>query len=162
MPRSINLEEKTAMKKLPCFVITLAGVLGAMAAAAAEPYCSWEADNYGIDAPLCGLSGDPERGRVLAYERKKGNCLACHTMPIPEEQFHGTIGPNLAGVGSRYSEGQLRLRLVDMKVINPVTLMPGFYKNPDELSRVKKEFQGQTPLTAQEIEDVVAYLETLQ
>jgi sulfur-oxidizing protein SoxX len=65
-------------------------------------------------------------------------------------------------VGSRYSEGQLRLRLVDMKVINPVTLMPGFYKNPDKLSRVSQEFQGQTVLTAQEIEDVVAYLETLQ
>ena len=149
------------MKILPCIVAVL-GVLGAVTEAAGEEYCSWEADNYAIDAPLCGLTGDAGRGRVLAYERKKGNCLACHAMPIPEEQFHGTIGPNLAGAGSRYSEGQLRLRLVDMKVINPVTLMPGFYKNPEELNRVMKEFQGKTPLTAQEIEDVVAYLETLQ
>jgi len=152
------------MKRLAYLAVTLAGALGAVAAGAGEgeTYCTWEAADYAIDAPLCGLSGNPERGRMLAYERKKGNCLACHTLPIPEEQFHGNIGPNLDGVGSRYSEGQLRLRLVDMKVINPMTLMPGFYKNPDELSRVMKEFQGKTPLTAQEIEDVVAYLETLQ
>jgi len=150
------------MKRLPCLVVALAGALGAVTAGAGEAYCTWQADNYAIDAPLCGLTGNPERGRVLAYERKKGNCLACHTLPIPEEQFHGNIGPNLAGVGTRYSEGQLRLRLVDMKLINPATLMPGFYKNPDQLSRVSKEFQGKTPLTAQEIEDVVAYLGTLQ
>lgn len=150
------------MKRLPYLVVVLAGVLGVVGVQAGETYCQWKADNYAISAPLCGLAGNPERGRVLAYERKKGNCLACHKMPIPEEQFHGNIAPNLAGVGSRYSEGQLRLRLVDMKVINPVTLMPGFYKNPDELNRVMKEFQGKTPLTAQEIEDVVAYLGTLQ
>lgn len=149
------------MKILPC-VVAVAGILGGVAAASAAEYCAWEVQDYAIDAPLCGLAGNAERGRVLAYERKKGNCLACHTMPIPEEAFHGTIGPNLAGVGARYSAGQLRLRLVDMKVINPATLMPGFYKKPGELHRVAKEFQGQTPLSAQEVEDVVVYLGTLQ
>jgi sulfur-oxidizing protein SoxX len=149
------------MRILP-YLVAIAGVWGGVAAAADEQYCAWEVDNYAINAPLCGLTGNPERGRVLAYERKKGNCLSCHTMPIPEEPFHGNIGPNLAGVGERYSEGQLRLRIVDMKVINPMTLMPGFYKNPEQLVRVMKEFQGKPPLTAQEVEDVVAYLETLK
>jgi sulfur-oxidizing protein SoxX len=149
------------MKILP-YLVAIVGMLGGVAAAADEQYCAWQVDNYAINAPLCGLTGNPERGRVLAYERKKGNCLSCHTMPIPEEQFHGNIGPNLAGVGARYNEGQLRLRIVDMKVINPMTLMPGFYKNPEQLVRVMKEYQGKPPLTAQEVEDVVAYLETLQ
>ena len=149
------------MKVHTCFIAVL-GILGAVTANAENEYCAWIVEDYSISAPLCGLGGNAGRGRVLAYERKKGNCLACHAMPIPEEQFHGNIGPNLAGVGSRYSAGQLRLRLVDMKVLNPMTLMPGFYKNPEDLSRVSKEFQGKTPLTAQEIEDVVAYLGTLQ
>lgn len=149
------------MKKIPCIAAVLC-FAWTMPAAAGDTYCEWTADNLAINEPLCGLAGDPARGRVLAYERKKGNCLACHTMPIPEEQFHGNIGPNLAGVGSRYSAGQLRLRLVDMKLINPMTLMPGFYKNPQDLHRVMANFQGKTPLSAQEIEDVVVYLETLK
>ena len=149
------------MKKLPCILAAL-GMLGAIPADAGDKYCAWKADNFSINESLCGLTGNAERGRKLSYERKKGNCLACHQMPIPEEQFHGNIAPPLNGVGSRYSAGQLRLRLVDMKLLNPMTLMPGFYKNPDELSRVMKKFQGKTPLTAQEIEDVVVYLGTLK
>ena len=149
------------MKKLICIVAAL-GIMGAMPAVAGDEYCVWKVDNFSINKPLCGLTGNAEKGRTLAYERKKGNCLACHQMPIPEQSFHGNIGPNLDGVGSRYSEGQMRLRIVDMKVINPMTLMPGFYKHPDDLNRVKKKFQGKTPLTAQEIEDVVAYLGTLK
>lgn len=149
------------MKKLPC-ILTALGILVAIPADAGDKYCVWKADNLSINESLCGLTGSAERGRKLAYERKKGNCLACHKMPIPEEQFHGNIGPPLDGVGSRYSAGQLRLRLVDMKILNPMTLMPGFYKNPDDLIRVMKQFQGKTPLTAQEIEDVVVYLGTLK
>lgn len=149
------------MKTIPCLVAA-AGLLGSVAAASAEEYCTWSAKDYAVDAPLCGLAGNPERGRILASDRKKGNCLACHKMPIPEEQFHGTIAPDLTGVGGRYNGGQLRLRIVNMKVLNPATLMPGFYKNPDELVRVSEEFQGKTPLSAQEVEDIVAYLETLK
>ncbi len=139
-------------------------IMGASPVIAGDKYCEWKvkAEDFSINEPLCGLAGNAEHGRTLAAKRKKGNCLACHAMPIPEEQFHGNIGPPLVGVASRYSEGQLRLRLVDMKEINPGTLMPGFYMHPDKLARVKKEFQGKTPLTAQEVEDIVVYLGTLK
>ena len=127
-----------------------------------EKYCEWQANDYAISQPLCSLKGNAERGRKLVIDRKIGNCLACHQMPIPEEDFHGTIAPPLIGVGGRYTAGQLRIRLVDIKLINPASLMPSFYKNPDNLQRVAKQFQGRPPLTAQQVEDIVAYLETLK
>jgi len=107
------------------------------------------------------LPGDAKRGKKIAIHRKKGNCLACHQMPIPEEQDHGLTGPALDGVGSRMTEGELRLRLVDPKVANADTMMPAFYK-VDGLHRVLKKFKGKPILKAQEIEDVVAYLKTLK
>lgn len=149
------------MKKLLSIFILL-GIITALPTHAGEEYCTWKVEDFSINEALCGLAGNPDRGRKLAINRKKGNCLACHVMPIPEESFHGNIGPPLAGAASRYKEGQLRLRMVDMKDINPMTLMPGFYKHPDKLHRVKKEFQGKTPLTAQEVEDIIAYLITLE
>jgi sulfur-oxidizing protein SoxX len=83
-------------------------------------------------------------------------------MPIPEQDFHGNIAPPLNGVGGRYTAAGLRMRLVDIKQINPMSLMPSFYKHPDKLANVAKKFKGKTVLTAQEIEDIVAYLETLK
>jgi sulfur-oxidizing protein SoxX len=127
-----------------------------------DDYCRWQAERFAIDAPLCGLQGDPTRGRLIAIDSHGGNCLACHQMPIPEESFHGTVGPPLHGVGGRYTEGQLRLRLVDEQQINPFTIMPGFYRDPREANRVADEFWGKTFLTAQQVEDVVAYLMTLK
>jgi sulfur-oxidizing protein SoxX len=127
-----------------------------------EAYQSWKATDYSISAPLGGLKGNLVNGRKVAIHRGKGNCLACHQMPISEEEFHGEIGPPLGGVGSRYDEGQLRLRIVNMQELNPGTLMPPFYKHPDQFNRVSKQYQGRTILTAQEVEDVVAYLMTLK
>ena len=151
------------MKKL-LSIVAMLGIGAAMPVLAGDEtqYYSWKVEDLAINQPLGGLKGDAERGRKLVISRKKGNCLACHKMPIPEEDFHGNIAPPLGGVATRYSEGQLRLRVVDIKQINPMSLMPGFYKDPSKLHRVKKEFQGKTPLTAQEVEDVVAYLETLE
>ncbi len=114
-----------------------------------------------IAQSLTGQPGDPIKGRAVAVHRKKGNCLACHGMPAPEQQFHGNIGPDLAGVASRYSAGELRLRLVDATIINEDTIMPAFYRNTG-LHRVLKKFKGKTVLSAQEIEDVLAYLMTLK
>ncbi len=118
-------------------------------------------DGSSIPQSLTGKPGDSARGRKVAINRRKGNCLGCHKMPIPEEQFHGEVGPDLAGVGSRYQEGELRLQVVNSKVINPDTIMPAFYRNSG-FHRVMKKFQGKTIISAQDVEDVVAYMMTLK
>ena len=118
-------------------------------------------DGTSIPKSLTGKPGDAKKGRELAIHRKKGNCLACHSLPIPEQSFHGDVGPDLKGVADRYSEGELRLRLVNPKVVNEDTIMPAFYKN-DGLNRVMKKFKGKTVLAAQDVEDIVAYLVTLK
>jgi sulfur-oxidizing protein SoxX len=118
-------------------------------------------DESTIEKSLTGKPGNAKKGRSLASNRKKGNCLACHKMPIPEQQFHGNIGPELTGIGDSYSAGELRLRIVNSKIINPDTIMPAFY-NKDGYNRVLKKFKGKTILSAQEVEDIVAYLLTLK
>jgi sulfur-oxidizing protein SoxX len=118
-------------------------------------------DDSKIEQSLTGKPGDPTKGREVAINRKQGNCLACHTMPIPEQQFHGEVAPDLAGVASRYSEAELRLRVVDPKVLNPDTIMPAFYKVAG-LHRVLKKFEGKSILSAEQVEDVIAYLMTLK
>jgi len=125
-------------------------------------YCAWEADGFAIEAPLCGLDGDAARGRVIAADSHAGNCLACHKMPIPEEPFHGTVGPPLDGIGARYSASQIRLRIVDEQQVNPFTIMPGFYRDPALANRIADAYWGKTFLTAQQVEDLVAYLVTLR
>ncbi len=117
--------------------------------------------DYSISESLTGQPGDAEKGRAVAIDRKRGNCLACHTLPIPEQPFHGRIAPPLNGVGARYTVGQLRLRVVDPKVVNPNSIMPAFYKS-EGFHRVMEEFEGKPILTAAEVEDVVAYLATLK
>jgi sulfur-oxidizing protein SoxX len=116
--------------------------------------------NDTIPVSLTGVPGDPVKGKKLVINRKKGNCLACHAMPIPEQQFHGEVGPDLNGVGSRLSEAELRLQLVNSKALNPETIMPAFHKVA--LNRVLKKFKGKTILGAQEIEDILAYLVTIK
>lgn len=118
-------------------------------------------DGSSIPKSLTGKAGDPEKGRAVAIHRKKGNCLACHTMPVPEQPFHGEVGPDLAGVASRLSEGEIRLRIVNPKYANPGTIMPAFYRT-EGLHMVAKKFQGKPMLTAEEVEDIVAYLMTLK
>ena len=125
-------------------------------------YCHWEVKNLAIDEPLCGLQGDPQRGLKIAIDTHAGNCLACHMLPIPEEPLHGTVGPPLYGIGARMTEGQIRLRMVDEQKINPATIMPGFYSDPRKANRVANDFWGKTFLTAQQLEDVVAYLMTIK
>jgi L-cysteine S-thiosulfotransferase len=114
-----------------------------------------------IPAPLTDQPGDAERGRRIVLDRNGGDCIICHAMPLPERQFHGTVGPPLDGVGRRYTAGELRLRLVDPKAINAQSVMPAYYK-VEGLYRVLSRYDGQTLLSAQQIEDIVAYLLTLQ
>jgi sulfur-oxidizing protein SoxX len=114
-----------------------------------------------IPVSLTGAPGDPVRGKAIVVSRQTGLCLLCHSAPLPEEKFQGTIGPDLKGVGSRNTEGQLRLRIVDPRIFNPDTIMPAYYRR-DGLERVAPAFRGKTVLTAEQIENVVAFLMTLR
>ncbi|MGH8063660.1 MAG: sulfur oxidation c-type cytochrome SoxX [Candidatus Entotheonellia bacterium] len=117
--------------------------------------------NDTIPEPLTDQPGDAERGRRVVLDREGGDCLICHAMPLPQRQFHGTIGPPLDGVGDRYTAGELRLRIVDPKVFNPATIMPAYYR-VEGLHRVLERYRAKPLLTAQQVEDVVAYLLTLK
>jgi sulfur-oxidizing protein SoxX len=113
-----------------------------------------------IPASLTGSPGDPVRGRAIVINRQS-TCILCHSGPFTEEKFQGDLAPSLAGAGSRWSEGQLRLRLVDASRFNPATIMPPYYR-VEGLERVGASWRGKTILSAQQIEDVVAYLVTLR
>lgn len=137
-------------------------LISVAAQAADTQFIPWQAKLDAIPQPLAGLTGNPARGRAAAKDPDKGNCLACHELPITEEGFQGTLGPPLAGVGARLSAGQLRLRIADETKVNPVTVMPSFYRDPKTMYSVLNEYYGKTMLTAQEVEDIVAYLLTLK
>ncbi len=140
------------------FGVAVAGAISF--SAQAEELTTFEVVDGTIPVSLTGAPGDAEAGRATAINRKKGNCLACHVMPIPEQQFHGLTGPAIETPGADFSEAELRMRIVDAKVINDDTMMPSFYKNGQH--RVLKKFVGVPILSAQEVEDVVAYLMTLK
>jgi sulfur-oxidizing protein SoxX len=114
-----------------------------------------------IPVPFTGVPGDASRGRAIVADRQLGLCLLCHTGPIPEERFQGTLAPSLAGAGRRWSTAQLRLRIADAQRLNPGSLMPPYHRT-DGLVRVGAAWRGRPLLTAQQVEDVVAYLATLQ
>jgi len=114
-----------------------------------------------IRASLSGARGDAARGRAIVVNRQLGLCLLCHSGPFPEERFQGNIGPDLNGIGARLSEGQIRLRVADPGRLNPATIMPAYFRS-EGLTRVARAFQGKTVLTAEQIEDVVAFLTTLK
>jgi L-cysteine S-thiosulfotransferase len=113
-----------------------------------------------IPASLTGIPGDAARGRALVLDRAS-TCILCHSGPFPEARFQGDLAPSLAGAGSRWTEGQLRLRLVDASRLNPATIMPSYYR-VDGLVRVGPAWRGKPILSAEQIEDIVAYLASLR
>jgi L-cysteine S-thiosulfotransferase len=113
-----------------------------------------------IPASLTGSKGDPARGRAIVANRQVGLCLLCHSGPFPEERFQGNLAPDLRS-SARLSEGQIRQRLVDPAKANPDTIMPAYFK-AEGLNRVAPSLRGKTVLTAEQIEDIVAYLVTLK
>jgi sulfur-oxidizing protein SoxX len=116
----------------------------------------------GIPAPLPGTSaGDAARGRAIVANRQLGLCLLCHRAPIAEERQQGTLATDLAGVGRRWNTAQLRLRVADPKRLNPDSVMPAYHRTTG-LTRVGAAWRGRPVLQAQQVEDVVAWLETLQ
>ena len=147
---------RTCAAGLIIVTTALAGVAGAETGL--RPYA---VVGDAIPAPLTGAKGDPERGRAIVVNRQVGLCLLCHSGPFPDERFQGTLAPDLKGTGGRWSEGQLRLRIVDSSRLNRDTIMPSYYR-VDGLTRVAPSFQGKPILTAEQIEDVVAYLATMR
>jgi L-cysteine S-thiosulfotransferase len=148
------------MHRLLGATVIIAASVGMTFAASAE-VVAYQIVDDGIPKSLTGKAGDAKAGRKVAYNRKTGNCLACHKLPIPEQQFHGEVGPDLKGVASRYSEAEIRLRVVDSKKMNSDTIMPAFYRDTG-FTRLQKKWVGKSILKAQEVEDLVAYLMTLK
>ena len=109
---------------------------------------------------LTASPGDPVRGRAIVLSRQTGLCLLCHSGPFPEERFQGNLAPELTISASRLSAAQLRARIMDASRFNPGTIMPTYYK-AQNLQRVAPKFIGQSILNEQEIEDVVAFLVSL-
>jgi sulfur-oxidizing protein SoxX len=129
-------------------------------ATSAQELRSYTVTDDAIPQSLTGMPGDAARGRALVLDRTS-TCILCHNGPFPEVKFQGDLAPDLAGAGSRWSESQLRLRLVDASRLNPVTIMPSYYRL-DGLDRVGSAWRGRPILSAEQIEDIVAYLTTLR
>jgi len=138
----------------------IAAAIFAGASAAAQELRPYTVTGDAIAQSLTGAPGDAERGLKIVTNRQIGLCLLCHSGPYGD-RFQGTMAPDLSGAGSRWNEGQLRLRIVDASRFNPDTIMPPYYRI-DGLNRVAPNFRGKTILTAEQIEDVVAYLMTLK
>lgn len=110
---------------------------------------------------LSGVPGDANRGRVIVLSRQSGLCILCHSGPFPEERFQGNLAPDLGMSAAVLTAAQLRARIVDASRFNPDTIMPSYFKK-DHFTRVAPQFANKTILTAQEIEDVVAFLVSLK
>jgi L-cysteine S-thiosulfotransferase len=137
------------VRVLPAAIVAVVGLIG------------MAQGNDAIPESLTGAKGDPVRGRAIVANRQVGLCLLCHSGPFPEERFQGNLAPDLRGAGKRWSEGQLRLRIVDSARINPTTIMPAYHRT-EGLARVAPAWRGKPVLSAEQIEDVVAFLMTLK
>jgi sulfur-oxidizing protein SoxX len=115
----------------------------------------------GIPEPLTAQPGDAARGRAIVVQRQTGLCLLCHSGPFAEERTPGTVAGSLAGAGSRWTAAQLRLRVADARRLDPDSPMPSFHR-PDAGARVGAAWRGRPILDAQQVEDVVAFLQTLK
>jgi sulfur-oxidizing protein SoxX len=148
------------------FVVSIAGVWLAAATLAlpcigsAQELRPYVVSGDAIADSLTGMPGDAARGRALVLDRTS-TCILCHSGPFPEVKFQGDLAPSLAGAGLRWNEGQLRLRLVDASRLNPGTIMPSYYRL-DGLVRVGASWRGKPILSAEQIEDIVAYLASLR
>jgi L-cysteine S-thiosulfotransferase len=145
---------------LPHIIALTAALLALPQAATAQALAPYKIAGDGIPDSLTGAPGDATRGRALVTDRTS-TCILCHSGPFPEIRFQGDLAPSLAGAGSRWSASQLRLRLVDAAHFNPATIMPSYYR-VDGLERVGASWRGKPILSAEQIEDIVAYLATLR
>ena len=118
--------------------------------------------DYAIDKSLTGKPGDAAKGRALAITSGSGNCVICHKLPIPEVSFRiGNVGPDLTEVADRLTEGEVRMRIVNPKLLNEETIMPAYYR-VGGLNRVQPNFRDKPMLSPEQVEDLVAYLMTMK
>ena len=147
---------------MPAFAgMTIAMAMNVAANANADDLRPFTISGDAIVEPLGGSRGDATRGRAIVVDRQKGLCLLCHAGPFPDQRFQGTLAPDLRGAGGRWTEGQLRLRMVDSGKLNPSSIMPAYYR-VEGLTRVGSAWQNKPVLAAEQIEDVVAFLITLK
>lgn len=144
----------------------MAGFGVAATVLAASPCAGKDAGTYvvtgdAIMQSLASAKGDPARGAALISDRQRSLCTLCHSGPFPDPHLHGTLALDLAGVGARLSEGQIRLRVVDMRRLAPDTIMPSYYRIAEE-EVVAAGWRGKPILSGGDIEDIVAYLATLK
>jgi L-cysteine S-thiosulfotransferase len=141
----------------------LTGLSALLLSACTTPASQQAGASDTMTQPLTATPGDAARGRAIVANRQVGLCLLCHTGPFPEERFQGNLAPSLAGAGSRWSEGQLRLRISDARRVNPGSIMPAYHAAAaDPAARVASGWKDRPILDAQQIEDVVAFLSTLR
>jgi sulfur-oxidizing protein SoxX len=151
MLRSVRL---TAVRAAVAFAVLAAAYVHAQPA-------PLQVSGDSIPAPLTDTPGDPTRGRAIVASRQAGLCLQCHSGPFPEERFQGNLAPSLEGAGSRWTTGQLRLRIADTQRLNPSSIMPSYHR-AEGLTRVGAAWKDKPLFTAQQVEDVVAFLQTLK
>jgi sulfur-oxidizing protein SoxX len=142
----------------PIWRMFACGLLAAWSAAAVS---QGAADRDAVPGSLTGKPGDASNGRAVVLGRQSGFCLLCHSGPFPEERHQGNLAPDLRHSVSGLSAAQIRLRLIDPSRTNPDTIMPAYFRS-DHLVRVAERYQGRSILSAQEIEDVLAFLLTLR
>ena len=133
----------------------------ALAASVALADCApFEVVGDGIPSPLGGHTGSSEAGRDVAAARQRGDCSICHRLPLPNARFHGNVGPDLTAIGSRLTAAQIRLRVTANRHFNPESVMPDYCTGHGR-HEVASAYTDQPILTAQEIEDLVAWLSSL-
>lgn len=157
-----SVERSAARRITPerAWALALAMLLGLASVARADDCAAFEIIGDRIPQPLAGIRGDAANGPAVARAPDQGDCTICHRMPLPDRQFHGTVGPALDTVGARLDRGQLRLRVAAPKRLNPDSVMPA-YCTTDGRHRVSPGFKGRPILDARQIEDLVAWLSTL-
>ena len=148
------------MARLTVHIAAMIAGLTFACGAGAEELAPYTVVGDGIPASLTGTPGDAARGRALVLARTT-TCILCHSGPFPETRFQGDLAPDLTGAGNRWSVSQLRLRLVDASRFNAQTIMPSYYR-VDGLARVGPNWRGKPILSAEQIEDIVAFLATLR
>lgn len=156
------------MKTLQLALLAAAAMVSSAIAAEIKP-SNVKFDEGSVGQSLSGAPGDPAAGREIVGNKSLGNCVACHEVSdLSDVPFHGEIGPSLDGVGDRWNEAELRGIVANAKVMFEDSVMPSFYKT-EGFIRPGNAYTGEAAdetfgplLTAQQIEDVVAYLASLK